>query len=181
MSELNMKEQVNEQVIEIEPGKFELFRQIPDFSRYWINANATVVSIKNGKLKVRKQKIDKDGYCQISLYSDKNSIYKGKVKHFQVHRLVMMIFKPVDNIEKLEVDHIDLNRQNNCIDNLRYLTHAENCRRNKIQRKQVIRLTNEQKEYIKENYIPRDKMHGFKAMINKYNLSPQTLKNILYN
>lgn len=88
MNELinKVKIDMNEEVIQLPDGRVELFRQIPNFSRYWISANGTVISIKNGKLTIRSQKIDRDGYCQIGIYSDKDSIHKGKVKHFQLHR-----------------------------------------------------------------------------------------------
>ena len=47
-------------------------------------------------------------------------------KRYRVHRLVKLSFSPVENFENLVVDHIDGNRQNNNLDNLRYATQPEN-------------------------------------------------------
>ena len=46
-------------------------------------------------------------------------------KVYSVHRLVYETFVgPIP--DKMEIDHIDGNRQNNCVDNLRLVTHSEN-------------------------------------------------------
>ena len=81
---------------------------------------------KNGKIYSRRynrhpltervQKVDKRGYCAVTL---KNKTYK-------VHRLVAEAW--LGKCPKgLEVDHIDRNKLNNSIDNLRYVTKSENC------------------------------------------------------
>lgn len=59
------------------------------------------------------------GYCDISLYID------GVRYHRKVHRLVAEAFIPNPN-NLPEVDHIDTNKDNNCVDNLRWVTHSEN-------------------------------------------------------
>jgi hypothetical protein len=58
------------------------------------------------------------GYKRISLYSE-----DGSHKHYYVHRLVIASFKGESD---LYVDHIDGNKQNNDISNLRYVTNSEN-------------------------------------------------------
>lgn len=50
----------------------------------------------------------------------------GKKKTYRAHRIVMMAFKPIDNMEKLEVNHIDGNKKNNLLSNLEWCTSAEN-------------------------------------------------------
>lgn len=47
-------------------------------------------------------------------------------KTFRVHRLVMMAFNPIDNMENLEVNHIDGNKANNKLSNLEWCTTSEN-------------------------------------------------------
>lgn len=52
----------------------------------------------------------------------------GKVKTYRVHRLVMMAFRPIPNAEDMEVNHIDGNKRNNCLENLEWVTSSENQR-----------------------------------------------------
>lgn len=60
------------------------------------------------------------GYKQLFCY--KNS---KLVKTYLVHRLVWMAFKG-DIPSDLEIDHIDGNKSNNRLDNLRLVTHSSN-------------------------------------------------------
>jgi len=51
----------------------------------------------------------------------------GTYTHRMVHRLVAETFlKKPDNYNDYEVDHIDNNRTNNHIENLRWITYKEN-------------------------------------------------------
>ena len=47
-------------------------------------------------------------------------------KTYRVHRLVLMAFKPVENMDNLEVNHIDGDKKNNRLDNLEWCTSSEN-------------------------------------------------------
>ncbi len=51
--------------------------------------------------------------------------YDGVKRNMRVHRLVAETFLPNDN-NLPQVDHIDRNRINNHISNLRWVTHSEN-------------------------------------------------------
>lgn len=53
----------------------------------------------------------------------------GDVKCYKVHQLVMMTFRGhhPDGTVRMVVDHIDMNRENNNVNNLRILTNRENC------------------------------------------------------
>ena len=54
--------------------------------------------------------------------------YNGNSVTCKVHRLVAETFIPnPDNLP--EVDHIDMNRANNRVENLQWITHVDNCRR----------------------------------------------------
>lgn len=59
------------------------------------------------------------GYLQVALQNHKNRKYK------KVHRLVAETFIP--NLEnKREVNHIDGDKTNNCVENLEWVTTSEN-------------------------------------------------------
>ena len=55
----------------------------------------------------------------VSLY------YNGKRTHEKIHRLVAEAFIPNPN-NYPEVDHIDTDKTNNAVENLRWCTHSEN-------------------------------------------------------
>ena len=89
---------------------------------YKINKNGDVYGVK--RKKYMKQTINYAGYYCIELC--KNS----KRKRNTIHRLLALQF--IDNPNNYSfVDHIDNNRQNNNLDNLRWITHSGNMR-NKI-------------------------------------------------
>lgn len=59
------------------------------------------------------------GYLLIALHCDLNI-------RMSVHRLVMQTFCPCDNMENLQVNHIDGNKANNCLTNLQWVTRQQN-------------------------------------------------------
>lgn len=50
----------------------------------------------------------------------------GSKRTYRVHRLVLMAFKPIENMENLEVNHIDGNKRNNKLENLEWCNSSEN-------------------------------------------------------
>lgn len=91
---------------------------------YQISNLGRVKSLGNGKSgnskeRILKQKINKNGYCCVALCKE------GKPKYYQVHRLVAQTFLPnPDNLP--QVNHIDENKQNNCVSNLEFCTQKYN-------------------------------------------------------
>lgn len=73
-----------------------------------------------GKRGVLKQRLNYDGYPEVTLGRE-----KGKRTSVRVHRIVAKLFVPNPN-NLPEVNHIDCNRQNSRFDNLEWCTHQEN-------------------------------------------------------
>jgi len=90
---------------------------------YKINRNGDIFSVL--KNKILKTELNKDGYYRIGLSKD------NKQKHFLIHRLIALNFIP--NPENLTIiDHIDRNKTNNNIENLRWVTQSDNCKNREI-------------------------------------------------
>lgn len=99
---------------------FEM-KSIPGFSNYTINKLGVLHSLITDR--EIKGSLDRDGYQKTNIYSD-----EGVTKRMFVHRLVLLTFI---GPSKLACDHIDENKLNNTLSNLRYLDNRENVRRSK--------------------------------------------------
>jgi len=86
--------------------------------KYLIDTDGNIFDVKENKYRVPIE--NAKGYYKVSFY-----VY-GKYKKFFVHRLVLQTFRPVDGMEKLQVNHIDGDKHNNTIDNLEWCTLKEN-------------------------------------------------------
>ncbi len=58
-------------------------------------------------------------------------------KKYALHRVVLLSFDPIDNAEDYTVDHIDGNRSNNKLENLRWATNSDNIAFMMIHRKEL--------------------------------------------
>ena len=86
---------------------------------YQISNKGRVKSLKCGKERTLRPGIKSSGYLKVVLCKN------GMVKQFQLHRLVANAFIPnLDN--KPQVNHLDENKLNNCVDNLQWATAKEN-------------------------------------------------------
>lgn len=94
----------------------------PIFKDYYINSKGQVFSTKYKDLREIKQATKKDGYKFVNLRID------SKYRCLRVNRLVAMAYLGLDIDSKLVVDHIDSNRGNNNLSNLRVVSQKENCR-----------------------------------------------------
>lgn len=94
----------------------EIWKSVENFNNYEISTFGNVRNIQTNKK--LKPYLDNPGYLNISL--SKNNIKKS----FKIHRLVAFAF--ILNLEnKLTVNHIDINKQNNCVSNLEWATMSE--------------------------------------------------------
>jgi len=91
--------------------------EIEGYDNYLIYEDGRVFSKKSNKF--RKACSNGEGYCVVDLYKD------GKRKIFKIHRLIALHYIP--NPHNYEcVDHKDRNRQNNSLDNLRWVIKEMN-------------------------------------------------------
>ena len=120
---------------------------------------------------ILKGKLDRDGYREICLHV-RSMNYK---KYFRVHRLVAGAFIPmVENMK--QVDHIDRDRTNNNVNNLRWCNNQMNNCNRKDQSKYGAHLSDMtlgKYEYWRINF----NANGVKILKN-FNKKDMTLKSV---
>ncbi len=91
--------------------------EVPDYPDYLVYDDGRIFSKKRRKM--LKPRDNGYGYHQVALCKD------GKVKNGRVNRLVAQAYIPNPE-NKCEVDHIDRDKSNNHVSNLRWVTSSEN-------------------------------------------------------
>jgi hypothetical protein len=92
-------------------------KKIPGYEDYECDIFGNVYSLKSGKRKKMKLEKIRSGYFRVRLFNE------NKSKKFLVHRLIMLTFH---GESKLQVNHIDGNKENNNFLNLEYCTGSTN-------------------------------------------------------
>ena len=102
----------------------EIWKDIKEYEGlYQVSNKGNVKSLnynRTGEERVLKLKVDRYGY--LTLILSKN----GKCRTLFVHRLVLMTFAPINNMDSLQVNHRDENKQNNSLDNLEWCDKSYN-------------------------------------------------------
>jgi hypothetical protein len=93
-----------------------IWKKIDDYD-YSINELAQIRNDLTGR--ILKNQMNDKGYFNIVLFKD------GKKKHFRIHRLLCKCFKD-DFSDELFVDHINKDKLDNRLENLRMVTKAQN-------------------------------------------------------
>jgi hypothetical protein len=109
--------------------RFPDFYHIPMFSRYGINREGELISLSSGKLrsdwcvtKGNSKRNIKGGYLYNGAIID-----TGGSTTVLRHRLLCLAFKPYpDNVDKMDVNHIDGVPGNDDLDNLEWVTRSRN-------------------------------------------------------
>ena len=153
-----------------------MWQKIFDAPGYEASFEGDIRNAKNRRL--LKQHIGNDGYLRIQI--------AGKTR--LVHRIIAgtWITKPTG---KDFVNHIDGNKQNCRVDNLEWVTRAENMQHayNTGLKKPLCgkdnghaKLSEEDVAFIREHYVPGDKEFGATALAGRFGVVPQTVSAVFH-
>ena len=173
---------------------------VPDVlpETYWIsnmgNVYSALSSPKYPGGGIMSHSINGKGYHQINLQK-----VDGKKACVKIHRLVMLHFAFVPNCQYLEVDHLDGNKDNNCLWNLQWVTNGANVHRairngqrplsrtatftgiNLLSYEQAVNLFIEGKEIVSKYgpYGSIDTMEHLQELSRKYNTTVEYIGGLL--
>lgn len=163
-----------------------IYPNIPDdLNRFEIS---TYGRLKNAKTKhIYNPSVLNTGY-----YSVRTTLGSRNDKiHILIHKAVAYTF--LENQHNLpEVNHKDGNKTNNFVNNLEWCTSHENQQHKydtglfdtekiKGENNGASKLTWENVEYIRNNYIPYSREFGSRAMAKKFNVEHVTILSVLHN
>jgi hypothetical protein len=140
---------------------------------YYVRDNGTIYSSKSKK--VLSPQLDKNGYEKVQMLSD-----DGKRHRYSVHRLILENFNPIENMENMQVNHIDGNKRNNSLNNLEWVTCKENIQhaiKNNLRAKinGASKLTIEQ---VKEIFIRSHNGESNISLGEEFNIHPDQIGRI---
>ena len=145
--------------------------------------------VNRGRRHFRKAKLLKlyegdDKYQFVVVFPTGQKTKEGKAvsRKYFVHRLVMDAFVGICP-EDMTVDHIDRNRQNNALSNLRYATKAE-----QDENRDLSKISGENSRFSKLNWdkvkeIRRLYTHGetIKTLADQFDVGADTIRRVINN
>lgn len=150
-----------------------MWKTINNFEDYQVSDMGEVKSLKYGEEKILKPQTLGTGYLSVGLCKD------GAVYHKNIHKLVAETFIPNPD-SKPFIDHINGNRQDNRISNLRWCTHKENmnfelCRKRMSEAHKGKVLSEETKRKMSEAHKGQLQPHSEKK-IDQYTIDGVFIK-----
>lgn len=132
--------------------------------RTYVNSRGATRICKPHIVSVNKKK--NTGYLEVQLI-----INKDKCIYRSVHRLVLSTFSPIENMNVMEVNHKDENKENNCLDNLEWMTPKENCnygsRNKRLSEQRNVKVLCEETNIIYDSFTEASRLTGIdKTSIN---------------
>ena len=158
------------------PG--EEWRDVVGYEGYYQVSNfGRVKSLQRDTVKILKSKPAIGGYLRVVLC--KNETKKNR----PINILVAQAFIP-NHENKKQVNHLDGDKKNNCMDNLAWATPAENIAhafdmglRKSGCEHHMAKFTADQVREIRRDCVPGDPERGFKAFARKFNVTPKIIEN----
>lgn len=121
-------------------------KEHPLYEGYFISETGKVFSNKSGKIKQLSINYDRRGYQRVKITASPNN-----GSSIRIHRLVAETY--IENPNNLpQVNHIDENKDNNCVSNLEWVTNKQNCQHSKCKYKWKI-LNIKTKEIYETNSL----------------------------
>ena len=139
----------------------ERWENIKGFENYQVSSYGRV----KGKKGILKPILNVYGYYQVMLYKNKKAYSK------RIHRLVLEAFEPEHEPQKNQVNHIDLNKTNNNINNLEWITSKDNCIH--VHKNKKILYSKSQKCFDEFG----NKFESYRDAGRYWGISPNTVKN----
>lgn len=152
------------------------------YKGYWVTSHGQFLSTKvpggqgreDGIFRTRALKIDRYGYL-IAIVSLIDENGKHIMKHIPLHRLIYETFKgPL--IDGMTIDHINNNKINNRIDNLKQISWVENS----TKRDKTHHFGNQNRFIVEDHNTHESFIMTCSEISSKYNIPRKTINGIIF-